>query len=138
MKTRGDIKISIIDSNSLYREELVTNLTQTGYKTFYQGEDCETMLNLLVKSKPDVLIYDFFNSAERFYRTVEKIKTASKNTKVLVLSFENSLELINFCFDNGINGFCNKAINNFGFLAESIEKIACGETHVIARRVLKN
>ena len=134
MKTRSAIKISIIDSNSLYRRELISNLSRFGFKRFFQGGDCDTLLKQLAKNKPDVLIYDFLNSSERFYVTVEKIKSVSKNTKLLVLSFENSLELINFCFDNGVNGFCNKGISNFKFLAESIEKIAGGENSVVAKQ----
>jgi DNA-binding NarL/FixJ family response regulator len=133
MKTRSSIRISIIDGNSLYRRELINNLRLFGFKKFYQGEDCEAMLDQLTKKKPDVLIYDFLNSSERFYHTVDRIKNVSKNTKVLVLSFEHSLEMINFCFDNGVNGFCNKAISNFEFLAESIEKIAKGECIVVAK-----
>lgn len=135
MKSTDNIKISIADTNSLYRLALKDILKSKGFDVVCVAESERDMLEQLSAHKPDILIYDFFNSSERFYITVEKIKKASLKTKLMILSYEKGSELIVSCISNGADGFCDKNNLNFEKIADSVRKIVSGETIILTNQI---
>lgn len=131
MKTRANIKIGIVDENGLFKMALIQGLNSEGFLSISESANEEDMLKQLSSNLPDVLLYDFYNSSERFYITIEKIKKVAPKTKLLVLSFENSPEIHDFCFTNGVFGFYHKNSIDFQEMAYGIEKIANGEVILI-------
>jgi DNA-binding NarL/FixJ family response regulator len=136
MKIKNNIKTIIVDGSALFREALAEMLSSKGISVIGEAANEKAMLEQLALQIPDILIYDFFNSSERFDLTMEKIRKVAPEMKVIVLSFESRPELIEFCLANRVNGFCDKNISDFDYLVDGLKKIGYGETVVLTSQPL--
>lgn len=136
MKSKTKITVGIVDENPTYRKALSEVLTSEGFQVIWDVENQKGMIKNLSDRKPDVLIYDFYNSAERFASTVNKIRKVAPKVKMLVLSFEQDQEFINLCFSSSVNGFCHKVISDFKKLSRSLTRLVKGEKVVLTHQLV--
>jgi two-component system, NarL family, response regulator DegU len=135
MKSKPKIKTIIVDESDLFRNALTELLTENGIDVIGSATNERDMLKQISENKPDVLIYDFYNSAERFELTMEKIKTIAPDIKLMVMCFENSPVSIDFCLASGAKGFCDKNLVDFGDIINAIKKIEQGETVILTNQL---
>jgi DNA-binding NarL/FixJ family response regulator len=134
MKIKNNIKTIVVDGSALFRKALAEMLSSKGINIIGEADNEKAMFEQLAAQTPDILIYDFFNSSERFDQTMGKIRKAAPKIKVVVLSFDSGTELIDFCLAHGVSGFCDKNITNFDYLADGLKKIGNGGTVILTNQ----
>lgn len=119
-------KIIIADQSKSYRNLL--GIILSGEATVLKAETETDLLEMVKTEMPDVIIYDLLFSTTKIEVTLKKISQTSPNSKLLILSFEDDYDLVDYCISAGAKGFWNKSVRDVDLLMEVIKKISLGET----------
>jgi DNA-binding response OmpR family regulator len=114
---RTPAEILIIDDDFVMRELLELHLTDEGYKV-RTAEDAVTGGNMLLAAPPDLLVLDMHMphmEGDQFLKLLRADETF-KDLKVIVLTAEQSLDLLMKVSELGVSDFLNKPIDKEALL----------------------
>jgi len=125
--TESPLNILLIDDHALFREGLVRLLErEPGFNVSGQAGSVSSGLDVLSKSRADVVLLDFDLGADRAVNFVVKARTGGFSGKILVvtagISDQHAVELI----EAGISGIFHKH-NPPEALCDCIRQVAGGE-----------
>lgn len=118
MKAKNPISIFIVDDNKVYLKTLenyiANKIPKVKIKTFETGEACLQQMIL----NPDVVILDYFLDSEDPHASnglavLKQIRKTNPNTKVIMLSAQDSLDIASKCLDNGACDYISKSESAF-------------------------
>lgn len=133
MKNINETSVLIVENNALLADTLKEMLREHNITTLAVVIDEEAMMDALKIHKPHVILYDIFLSTRKLKVTISEVKKISPVSQFLILSYETGDAVIDFCFDAGAKGFCDKTLSNIEILAEAINKIYRGERCIYVR-----
>ena len=102
--------IAIADAQYLIRvglRHLIEGLEQ--FEIVGEASTEKMLLKLLENHSPDVVILDYHQSKSFDISSIEKIKTASPESKILVISGDNEKENIYNVVQSGVSSFLTKS-----------------------------
>lgn len=107
-----DLKILIVDDDSIMRESLKIHLTEIGFNDIVEAEDGNHALDLLSKSRHTfhILISDWYMphlSGEDLLKAVRS-KKQYKDLVFIFLTVEDSKEEMKRIFEEGVDGYIVK------------------------------
>lgn len=106
------IKIGIADDHAIFRKGLKFLFkTELDVKIQWEASDGEEILEKMKVQEIDVLLLDLQMPKISGREIIEILKPDYPHLKILILTFEDSLEVIQKLFRLGIDGFCNKNTN---------------------------
>ena len=129
MKTKNSINIFIVDDDPLYLKALEQSIREKlpfiTIKTFSTGEECLQQ----IYRKPHVVILDYFLDSKVPYARnglmiLQHIKKVNSQTKVIMLSVSDSLEVAIKCFDNGSFDYVSKSESSFVKINKLLQNIS--------------
>lgn len=138
MGTLSKQKIIIVDNNELFRYTFEQVLKRDFRVQVEYAANAKELHEIMRSFYPDLIIYDLFSASNNFEATMRKIKLQAPNAKVVVLSYEVEREIIDFCIDNGVDGFFNKNITDIELVNNAIKKIIAGERVILNPAVVRN
>lgn len=105
----GIINLAIVDDHTLVRKTLQSFLSQqSNIKILIQAANIVDLLTELAKKSVDVLIMDVFMPNSDGYVAFKTIKKQYPEIKIIALSMNTDLYLINDLLDIGINAYIAK------------------------------
>lgn len=131
MKSQGQISAVIFDLSKVYSKYLAEELERNKILITDSTENELEVFEILKKQKPDLLIYDLFGSCRAFETIINEIRKASPDTKIVVFSFEDDKEIVDFCIGKGVKGFFYKANFDYELIIKSLKRINNGETIIL-------
>ncbi len=105
------IQIFIVDDHELFRLGVSSALiSETQIEVLAEADSGEQLLKLLEHNiTPDVIILDIIMPGMGGLEAAQKIKKDYPNIKIILLSAENTQEIINKAIEIGIDGFISKS-----------------------------
>lgn len=105
----GIINLAIADDHTLVRKALQNYLSQQhNIKIHIQASSIVDLLTELIKTSVDVLIMDVFMPNSEGYAAFKTVKKQYPDIKIIALSMNTDLFLINDLLDIGINAYISK------------------------------
>lgn len=127
MNTPTKIKVFLVDDDKLFTETLKHALTEerTEIKTYPTGEEC---LKNLIKEDPKIIILDYclnndYSSALNGIQVMNKIKQASPETEVIMLTSQDNLNVALDTLKYGAYDYIAKGQSAFIKVKNSVEHI---------------
>ena len=100
------MKILIADDHALFRDYLSKYiLTLKPESVILQLSDLSQSFKLLEKEKIDLFVFDLDMAEIDALKVIEKIKTISENTQIVVLSLTEDIHQIKKIISSGIMGY---------------------------------
>lgn len=131
MNTEEPITIIIAEDHKMLREKYIEILEPYGIHTIGQAANGQQTLELLEKHSPHILLLDLNMPVMDGSTTMNKIMSGHPDTKIIILSYHNSDLLINDYIDRGAKGYLPKDQADVEVLADTIKRVAKGETVII-------
>jgi DNA-binding NarL/FixJ family response regulator len=112
------IRVFLVDDDMLFLKALehsiINKLPLLEIKTFQTGEACLQQMKL----KPDVIVLDYCLNSQLAYAwdgidILKRIKVLNPTTKVILLSSQDSIEVADDCFKNGLFEYVSKSKTAF-------------------------
>jgi len=122
MKKHYNPLIFVVDDDLFYLNLILTNLKTNNFTklhSFLSGEECEKQLNL----KPDIVFLDYQLGSTTGLDVLKKIKNASPNTHVVLLSGQDKIEVAVDSMKYGAFDYVIKNETAFERIVEVLEKI---------------
>ncbi|MCA2219201.1 response regulator transcription factor [Jidongwangia harbinensis] len=107
----GDrITIMLVDDHALVRDGLRRIFeTQSDFEVVAEAGDSHAAVSLATRHRPDVVLLDVEIPGDHVTTTVRRIREATPDTEVVVLSVYDSPELVGRLLDLGIRGYLLKS-----------------------------
>ncbi len=126
MKDNKKINLLIVEDHALTLFGLKTVLkTKTFINEIFEAQNANIALSLIKNFNIDIAVIDLGLPDINGLELTKKIKTLSKNTKIIILTSHNNQEEVIESFKNGASAFCGKEIDT-GILSEVIEHVKYG------------
>ena len=120
-------RIVIADDHDVFRSTLRTALT--GHEIAGEASNSGTTLELVNKSKPDLVLYDLSMGKQSIAQTIANIKTACEGIKVLVVTAQDNIKKVREAFEAGADGYFLKG-DDLEELLSAIDGVMNGEIYV--------
>jgi DNA-binding NarL/FixJ family response regulator len=105
-----NLRVAIVDDHSLFRKTLRDYLSeQKGVQVAVQATDMTDLSGKLKNVFVDVLIMDLFMPGLHGNDAVSLVRSEYPDTKILILSMSNDMDLISELLDSGIHGYVSKS-----------------------------
>jgi DNA-binding NarL/FixJ family response regulator len=98
------IKI-VICRNDAYGEALSLLLGNSSYFNVLGTFDCVSSALKKIHITPDIFLIDFSESIARTYQNIQNIRSASPDSKIIILTDQNDREKIIGCLHAGVDGY---------------------------------
>ncbi len=102
------ISIVLADAEFLIRAGLKHLLQDASFEVVGEAENEPELLDILREKQPQVVILDYNQPQNFAHATVQKIKSASPITKILIISSDNDKQSIYTVLEDGVNSFLTK------------------------------
>jgi two-component system OmpR family response regulator len=118
--------VFLVDDDKMYltslKNDLVKKFKNIKFSTFQNGEECLNKMN----DNPDIVILDYFLTNERpnalnGIDVLKKIKTASTNNEVIILSAQDKVEIAAEAIKSGAYEYVAKSESAFIRLSNIIK-----------------
>jgi DNA-binding NarL/FixJ family response regulator len=120
----------VADDHTVLRQALCEMLESKGeHKVIGQAGDGQELLNLLVNTKPDLIILDMEMPNLDGFKTLEKLREALSTTPVLVLSADDKASHIRAAINAGAKGYVPKNVRS-DELTFAISSVLAGKTYL--------
>jgi DNA-binding NarL/FixJ family response regulator len=117
------MNIFISDDSAVVRIRLVQILSEIeGVKIIGEAQDVQESIELINKTKPDVVILDIRMPGGSGVDVLRIIRTAIPNVKVIMLTNYPYPQYRNLCINNGADYFFDKS-NEFNKVADIIKEL---------------
>ncbi len=124
------INIVIADDHSMIREGLKQLLELEGdIKVIGEAGDGKQCLEVVRKTKPDVLLLDINMPEMNGLQVLEELKYQKSDVKVLILTIHNEIEYLLRAVDIGVNGYVLKDSES-SLLKKAIFEVANGDIFI--------
>jgi DNA-binding NarL/FixJ family response regulator len=111
MSGRG-VRVALVDDHALLREGIREILaTQADFEIVGEAGDSEGALELVSRSRPDVVLLDVEIVGGPVTATVQRMAAASPETRVVILSMSDPPDLIRELLPLGIRGYLLKSVS---------------------------
>ncbi|MDL2313302.1 response regulator transcription factor, partial [Bacteroidales bacterium OttesenSCG-928-B11] len=91
-----------------------------------EAENGKSLFVLLETVQPDIILLDILLPDISGVEVAKRLRENYPEIKILVLSSENSLNMVHALIDVGIDGFISKKQSDSGILIEAIESVVNG------------
>lgn len=116
--SRKRIRILVVDDHALVREGLREILvTEKYFQVVGEAADSESTLESVVALLPDIVLLDVEIPGSDVTTTVQRIKTASPETGIIILSMHEEPQLVQSLIALGIRGYLHKSVSRLGLIA---------------------
>lgn len=123
------IKLIVVDDHTIVRQGLVSMLEETGEcQVLAQAADGAEALDLVLKTKPDVVVTDLSMPRLSGLELVKRVREKLPSAKTLVLTVHEEDEYILPIIRAGASGFLNKD-TSVGELMAAIKAIHSGQAY---------
>lgn len=139
----NDIKIALVEDHDLTRVGMRATLQQQGFSVIGEASNGTDGLRLITTAKPDIAIVDIglpdidgIELTKRFKKIQEE---TGATTKILILTLQDSEEIVMAAFAAGADSYCMKDVKQ-DQLVEALRTTCEGNAWIdpaIARIVLK-
>ena len=117
-------RLMIVDDHEVVRNGLINFLsTDESIELIFVASDASSAINAIKKSKPDVILLDFFLPDVPALETIKKIKFISPNTKIILITSHEGSEHVKYSIEAGALSYLLKDISP-GILIEAIKQAA--------------
>ena len=124
------ITILIADDHDIIREGIKSVLKPyPRYSVCGEASDGEEALELVRKSKPDVLLLDISMPKVSGLDIIDRVKRASDKTKIIIISVHKAGSYVLKAMRSGVNGYINKD-NVAEELILALSRITAGRTYL--------
>ena len=134
MKSPDQIKAVIFDLSNVYSKYLAEGFNCNKILVTGTTANESDVFRIIKDQKPNILMYDLFGSTRGFDETINEINKVSPKTKVVVLSFEDDAEIIDFCMKKGVKGFFSKANFDSDLMIKGVRKVSNGQTVILTNK----
>ena len=125
-----DIRVVIVDDHAVVRSGLRLLLErEPGIAAVDEAANADEAMFRLIEHKPDVLLIDVTMPGTSGIEALPKLKEASPDTKVLVLSMHDDPRYVRDAFAAGANGYVLKEAADAEVVA-AIHEVAGGGSYV--------
>ncbi len=105
-------KLAIVEDNELYRTSLRIAISQSNkYEIVWVAPDGLEAIKNFQKSCPDLIFMDIEMPNLGGVETVARIKSQSPNTKIIMLTAHDEIELVLSVLKSGADAYCTKEIS---------------------------
>ena len=105
-------KLAIVEDNELYRTSLRIAISQSNkYEIVWVAQDGLEAIKNFQKSCPDLIFMDIEMPNLGGVETVARIKSQSPNTKIIMLTAHDEIELVLSVLKSGADAYCTKEIS---------------------------
>ncbi len=126
MENGEKTNLLIVEDHALTLFGLKTILTsKESIDKIFEAQNALKALSIIEKNKIDIAIVDLGLPDINGIELTKKIKSISKNTKIIILTSHNTHEEVISSLQNGANAFCSKEIDT-KILSEVIEHVKYG------------
>jgi DNA-binding NarL/FixJ family response regulator len=133
----NDIKLIIVDDHQIVRDGIKAMfLVSKGIKIIGEAADYDSLMRLLTKQTPDIIILDISLPGKSGVEITHELKKKNEEIKILILSANTDEESIIEAIKAGANGFLpkdtskeefisaiNLVFNNEDYFGEKLSKI---------------
>lgn len=122
------IRLIIVDDHDLFRLGLKAMLSgESDMRVAGEASSGSALLHLLEKTEADVVLLDIIMPGMNGIETARRLRAKYPAMRILVLSSENTQEVVTDLIEIGIDGFVSKQrCSGAGELAEAIRSVALG------------
>ena len=122
------IHVIIVDDHSLIRLGIRSALTSSCSDICVMGEadNGESLFHLLETTKPDIILLDIFLPDTNGIEITRRLRKEYPEIKILIISGENTIGVIQELVKVGIDGFISKQLCTGEETAEAIRSIMSG------------
>jgi len=120
------ISIVLADAEFLIRVGLKHLLRDDAFEIVGEAENEPELLDVLRAKQPKVVILDYNQPQSFAHATVKKIKSASPDTNILIISSDNDKQSIYTVLEDGVNSFLTKHCDEEE-IVDAVEATAKGE-----------
>ena len=104
------VRIHLADDHTMFREGLAAILaTKDGLEVVGQSDTGEEVTTLLQETKPDVVITELDMQLETAEEILDAIRSASPDSKIVVLTLIDNLHYLQALAETGINALLHKS-----------------------------
>ncbi len=122
--------IVLADDHAVVRSGLRAILEEDpGLEVVAEAEDVAEVIRKLGAYKPDVLVLDINMKGESSLESIEKIRSSSPETRVVVLTMQTETEYAREALRGGANGYLLKDAADTDLL-EAVQAAVAGERYV--------
>lgn len=124
MLTSDKIRIALVDDQALFRRGLKMILSEReDFEVVFEASDGKQFFERLIFEPVDIVILDVEMPVMDGIETLEKLRNAYPETKVIMLTMHDSDRLINHLMQMGANGFLLKD-ENAEVVLEAVSRVA--------------
>jgi len=124
------VRTMLIDDHNLFRQGLRYLLNDLDDSiTFLEADSCASALHILSEQPVDLILLDFYMPGTRGFEALDLVKTACSSAAVVVLSSEDSSQIIRNVIEHGASGFIPKSSTSDVLLA-ALKLILAGGTYL--------
>lgn len=120
MSVEKDINVVIIDDNEMTREILRVTLRADGYQVVGEATDGETGLELVKRTRPDVIFLDVIMPRISGLEVLKQIRQILPRCAVLMVTGQNDRSTVHAALQNGASGIILKPFNT-GTVISTVE-----------------
>lgn len=102
------INIIVVDSESLFRQGIISLLKNTEIRVIAETENGEELISLLKTQKPDIILIGLVMSKLNGSKTFSQVRKNYPGIKVVIISRYQYIELIKDMFNRGVNAYLSK------------------------------
>lgn len=128
---RKKVSILLVDDHVLVREGLKEILaTEEHFDVVGEAADSESTLDSVIALRPDIVLLDVEIPGSNVTTTVRRIRTASPETGIVILSMHEGPQLVQSLLALGIRGYLHKSVSRLGLIA-AISAAADNDDHIV-------
>lgn len=140
-KKNKPFSVFLLEDNTMYRKGVYHYMKQTFGPNIKVSafEKSDNFMNAL-RSKPEVVVVDYHldeRSQIEGTQLIQEVRAHSPNTKIIVLSGEDSKDTIAECIGLGINDYVLKRENAIDKVASDISKVMYQMLEMIEKKQYK-
>lgn len=127
LKTSKPIRILIVDDHAMVRDGLTAILEfKSEFQVVGEADGGTVAITQAAKHKPDIVLLDLMMPDLDGASATRKIKEASPDSKILILTTYGDSSDLNLAFENGASGAITKTLSK-NDLFDAILRTAAGE-----------
>jgi len=122
------IKVLLVEDHELFRLGVKTAIVNrhSDINIIGEAETGAEFFRMMDSMKPDIVLLDIMLPDMSGIEIARRLKREMPDIKILVISSENSIHIVQELLKIGVNGFISKRLSNIDILADAIRSIENG------------
>ena len=130
MSNGQDVRVALVDDHEMIRQALASFLSESpGIEVVAQAASRPEAIQMLLETKPDLLILDYTIPGGGALPVIEAITSHQLDTRVLVLTVHNTVHYAIMVLEAGAHGFMVKS-SAIKELIEAIHTVQNGGIYI--------